>query len=244
MTAVRGPTNINISDVRGDAYVESTVKDAQTLLDQLNGGNIRDGNGVLQKFDTLEQWETFLKSPGPKFGGTPPAQLNTEALNGYKESITNALKNIQDAVNVIKGGANPARNAEVRDMLESMKKLLENGDILAAVSLLNVTQVKVLDQQLSGRVMSMQQRNAQVKVLNDRLADQQGAVTNGTPTGAQQKEITRLKGEVDKLNGDSQLDMIQIQSLTTKRNQAFEMLSNLTSKLQSSMGTIIGNMRG
>ncbi len=214
---------------------------AQNLVEEMNDAGIMDAHGKKMTFDTLEEWQAFLKSPGPKFISQPPAgpqQLNTEKMNEFMGNITSAQNNITAAARRVSSG----EAGEVAEMLEAMKKLLESGDILAAITLLGVTQVKVLDQQLSGRIMALQERNATVKTLNDDLAAlQKGA--GSPPTGAQQEAMTKKKGEIDKMNADSQLDMISIQSLTTKRNQAFEMLSNLTSKLQSASGTIIGNMR-
>ena len=57
------------------------------------------------------------------------------------------------------------------------------------------------------------------------------------------KQITKIQGQIDKLNSDSQLDMIKLQSLTNKRNQTFEMMSNLTQKFSQSCDKMIGNIR-
>ncbi len=221
----------NLDELRQNANLSGAQVDAQGMLNELNTAGIMDAHGNRMQFNTLEEWQDFLKDSGPKFQGT--TQLDANMLATMTGNISACQNNLRVASN----------NNEIVEMLEAMKKLLESGDILAAVSLLNQSQVKVLDQQLSGRIMAMQERNANIKSLNDKLAEEQGKA-GSPPTGPQQESMTKLKGQIDKLNGDSQLDMIQIQSLTTKRNQAFEMLSNLTSKLQSAMSTIIGNMRG
>lgn len=239
MVSVNSPRPIdfrNLDDIR-QGGMKGAQDDAQNLVAELNDAKIFDAHGKPMKFETLEQWQAFLKSPGPKFIGSPPAQLNTDRMNGFLGSISAAQSNITEAARRVSSGS----AGEVAEMLESMKKALESGDILAAITILGVTQVKVLDQQLAGRIMALQERNASVKLANDALAGlQKGA--SSPPTGEQQEAITKKKGEIDKLNSDSQLDMIGIQSLTTKRNQAFEMLSNLTSKAQSATSTIIGNM--
>ena len=55
--------------------------------------------------------------------------------------------------------------------------------------------------------------------------------------------IGYLKAHVDTLNSQSQMEMIRLQSLMTKRNQAYEETSNQVSKLSKPFDSIIGNMR-
>jgi hypothetical protein len=58
-----------------------------------------------------------------------------------------------------------------------------------------------------------------------------------------EEAIEVLKAKTDSLNSDSQVDMIRTQSLVNKRDQAFEMASNLISKDQKSKDAIVGNLR-
>lgn len=55
--------------------------------------------------------------------------------------------------------------------------------------------------------------------------------------------ISNLKGRTDSLNSSSQLDMIRLQGLMNKRNQAFEMMTNVLSKISKNRDAIIANMR-
>jgi len=55
--------------------------------------------------------------------------------------------------------------------------------------------------------------------------------------------IEALKGKIDSLNSTSQLDMIRLQSLSNKRNEAFDQLSNIVQKLNKARENAIGNMR-
>jgi DNA repair ATPase RecN len=109
--------------------------------------------------------------------------------------------------------------------------------------LLQTTRVKNLDEQLKGRIAALQDRNAQIKSLNDQLGDAQKALAGDKDNGDKQKRVTQLKGQIDLMNSDSQLDMIGLQSLVNKRNEAFDMLSNLLNKFQKTMDGIVGNMR-
>lgn len=77
----------------------------------------------------------------------------------------------------------------------------------------------------------------------DGISDEYGS--NGYD--AQQKTIDTwindIKGKIDGLNSTGQLDMIRMQSLMNKRNQAFDTLSNTLQKIQKSLDAIVSNMR-
>ena len=51
--------------------------------------------------------------------------------------------------------------------------------------------------------------------------------------------INNIKTVIDQNNNDSQFDTIRLNSLLTKRNQAFELLSNIMSKQQQVMDNLI-----
>ena len=55
--------------------------------------------------------------------------------------------------------------------------------------------------------------------------------------------IQRIKNFTDKLNSSSQMDMIRLQSLMNKRDQAFEMMTNVLQKTSKLNSDIISNMR-
>jgi hypothetical protein len=55
--------------------------------------------------------------------------------------------------------------------------------------------------------------------------------------------IDSVKGNIDSLNSESQLDMIRMQSLMDKRNQRYEQTSNTLEKDQKTRDSIVGNTR-
>ena len=55
--------------------------------------------------------------------------------------------------------------------------------------------------------------------------------------------VNDIKGKIDSLNSTGQLDMIRMQSLMNKRNEAFDTLSNLLQKVQKTLDSVVGNMR-
>jgi len=70
---------------------------------------------------------------------------------------------------------------------------------------------------------------------------------NGNIYDAKQKTvdtwIEQLKGKIDSLNSTQQMDMIRLQSLTNKRNEAFEIMTNTIEKIQKTNDSIVGNIR-
>ena len=55
--------------------------------------------------------------------------------------------------------------------------------------------------------------------------------------------IQNLKSSIDTVNNQSQMDMVRLQGLMDKRNQAFDMMTNTLSKSGKSLDGIISNMR-
>lgn len=54
---------------------------------------------------------------------------------------------------------------------------------------------------------------------------------------------TRIRGQIDSGSNSQQMDMLRLQSLTNKRNEAFDVMTNFIKKMQDSRTNIIGNMR-
>ncbi|MFC7551724.1 hypothetical protein ACFQU7_04545 [Pseudoroseomonas wenyumeiae] len=55
--------------------------------------------------------------------------------------------------------------------------------------------------------------------------------------------ITHTKGHIDSLGNSQQMDMLRLQSMSNKRNEAFDVMTNFVQKMQESRSSIIGNMR-
>lgn len=57
-------------------------------------------------------------------------------------------------------------------------------------------------------------------------------------------EITqKTKSDIDTLTNNQQMDMLRLQSLNNKRNEAFDLMTNFIKKMQESRSSIIANMR-
>ncbi|MCH2000163.1 hypothetical protein L7Q78_45950, partial [Achromobacter xylosoxidans] len=56
-------------------------------------------------------------------------------------------------------------------------------------------------------------------------------------------DITAAKNQVDSLGNTQQMEMLRLQGMTNKRNEAFDVMTNFLKKMQDSRSSIIGNMR-
>ncbi|MCY1511872.1 hypothetical protein D9M68_463130 [compost metagenome] len=61
--------------------------------------------------------------------------------------------------------------------------------------------------------------------------------------GSIETAIQAIKNKVDALSNTQQMDMTRLQSMTNKRNEAFDVMTNFVKKMQDSRSSIIGNMR-
>ena len=64
-----------------------------------------------------------------------------------------------------------------------------------------------------------------------------------TTKGELDAAITTIKGMIDSQSNSQQMDMLRLQSLSNKRNEAFDVMTNFVKKMQDSRSSIIGNMR-
>jgi hypothetical protein len=64
-----------------------------------------------------------------------------------------------------------------------------------------------------------------------------------TTKGDLDKAVTELKGQVDSMGSTQQMDMLRLQSLSNKRNEAFDLMTNFMKKFADKRDAIIGNMR-
>jgi hypothetical protein len=70
-----------------------------------------------------------------------------------------------------------------------------------------------------------------------------GGVGGGTTKGQVDGAIQQLKSQIDAQSNSQQMDMLRLQSLSNKRNEAFETMTNFIKKMQDNRSSIVGNMR-
>ncbi|MEO2255760.1 hypothetical protein ABGV43_02300 [Paenibacillus amylolyticus] len=112
---------------------------------------------------------------------------------------------------------------------------ISSMDIETALMMVQSERTKLLDAQLQTQIQEVQNRNQQIAELNSQL---QVAQQNGDEAAVQ-----KLKGQIDAASNSQQMDMLRLQSMSNKRNEAFDVMTNFIKKMQESRSSIIGNMR-
>ncbi|WP_255176199.1 hypothetical protein [Bordetella genomosp. 5] len=80
-----------------------------------------------------------------------------------------------------------------------------------------------LGAKIAGMEESIKTNTATIKTNNDAIADNKNAI--------------------DSLSNSQQMDMLRLQSLSNKRNEAFDVMTNFIKKMQDNRSSIVGNMR-
>jgi polyribonucleotide nucleotidyltransferase len=112
---------------------------------------------------------------------------------------------------------------------------LSGMDIETALMMVQQERTKLLDSQLQAQIQQVQNRNQAIAELNEQL---QAAIQSGDAS-----QVQVLKGKIDAMSNSQQMDMLRLQSMTNKRNEAFDVMTNFVKKMQDSRSSIIGNMR-
>ncbi|MHA7583630.1 hypothetical protein ACX12E_25085 [Paenibacillus vandeheii] len=112
---------------------------------------------------------------------------------------------------------------------------LTSMDIETALMMVQQERAKLLDNQLQSQIQEVQNRNQAIAELNAQL---QAAIQSGDAS-----QVQALKSKIDALSSSQQMDMLRLQSLSNKRNEAFDVMTNFIKKMQDSRSSIIGNMR-
>ncbi|KAA8786553.1 parvulin-like peptidyl-prolyl isomerase [Paenibacillus sp. 4624] len=112
---------------------------------------------------------------------------------------------------------------------------ISSMDIETALMMVQQERTRLLDAQLQAQIQAVQNRNQQIADLNAKL---QVAQQNGD-----QAAVQALKSQIDAASNSQQMDMLRLQSMSNKRNEAFDLMTNFIKKMQESRSSIIGNMR-
>lgn len=123
---------------------------------------------------------------------------------------------------------------------------IQGMDLETAMMAVQSQRANLLETQLKTQLEDIQKRNQQIAELNNKIA--QLRADRGTPksplsVAETDKQIEQLKSQIDSLNSSQQMDMLRMQSLTNKRNEAFDLMSNFIKKMADSRSSILGNMR-
>ncbi|MFN3430709.1 MAG: carboxypeptidase-like regulatory domain-containing protein, partial [Candidatus Sericytochromatia bacterium] len=136
-----------------------------------------------------------------------------EAVQSRNEQISR-LNQLLGALNALAAIAPPAAGSTSTPLRDALKAVLE-GTKAAGISHV----------QMGSTVFTS--------------ADQVNLVAKGDVDSY----IQSVKGMIDSAGNTQQMDMLRLQSLSNKRNEAFDLMTNFIKKMADNRSSIIGNMR-
>lgn len=145
---------------------------------------------------------------------------------------------------------------------------IQGMDLETALMAVQSNRANLLDQQLRDQINQIQSRNEMISKLSTllgrlqqlqpgkgsaalpaelRLELKNAGVNLPTAEVLKGEEWTslmaQLKTKIDSISSSQQMDMLRLQGLSNKRNEAFDVMTNFIKKMQESRSSIIGNMR-
>lgn len=152
------------------------------------------------------------------------------------------------AVGLLFAGADQSSAASIQGVsYQGMAPIdLSSVDLETALIMVQQQRTNLLENQLQTQLTEVQTRNEQLANLNDQL-NQLNAEKAATTDTARQTELDgqlqTVQGQINSLNNSQQMDMLRLQSMSSKRNEAFDTMTNFVKKMQDSRSSILGNMR-
>lgn len=136
------------------------------------------------------------------------------------------------AVALLFTGAGHSSASTVTTAAQTNLSSLQGMDIENALLAVQSQRAGLLEDQLKNQLEQVQVRNAEISKLNERLA-----------TCKNEEERALIKQQMDTLANSQQMDTLRLQSLSNKRNEAFDTMTNFIKKMQDNRSSILTNMR-
>lgn len=136
------------------------------------------------------------------------------------------------AVALLFTGAGHSSATTVTTAAQTNLSSLQGMDLENALLAVQSKRAGLLEDQLKNQLEQVQVRNAEISKLNERLA-----------TCKNEEERALIKQQMDTLANSQQMDTLRLQSLSNKRNEAFDTMTNFIKKMQDNRSSILTNMR-
>ncbi|MFJ7736675.1 hypothetical protein ACIQ2D_10045 [Lysinibacillus sp. NPDC097287] len=150
------------------------------------------------------------------------------------------------AVGLLLAGAGQASASSVQGIGGVGGVDLGSMDIETALQMVQQQRTNQLESQFQSQIADVQKKNEQIAILNEQLS-KLNADISATNDDAIKDELRaqtqELQSQSDTLSNSQQMDMLRLQSLSNKRNEAFDSMTNFLKKMQDSRSSILDNMR-
>ncbi|MDM5234092.1 hypothetical protein [Lysinibacillus pakistanensis] len=152
------------------------------------------------------------------------------------------------AVGLLFAGANQSSAASIQGVgYQGMAPIdLSSVDLETALKMVQQQRTNLLENQLQTQLTEVQTRNEQLAGLNEQLNQlnaEKGATTDTAKQAELDGQLQTVQNQINTLSNSQQMDMLRMQSMNSKRNEAFDAMTNFVKKMQDSRSSILGNIR-
>jgi len=152
------------------------------------------------------------------------------------------------AVGLLFAGANQSSAASIQEVgYQGTAPIdLSSVDLETALKMVQQQRTNLLESQLQTQLTEVQTRNEQLAGLNEQLNQlnaEKGATTDTAKQAELDGQLQTVQNQINTLNNSQQMDMLRMQSMNSKRNEAFDAMTNFVKKMQDSRSSILGNLR-
>ena len=196
-------------------------------------------------FNTVEFDLSFDKS---RVGGTGNLSANYYTVEGVNDANgePRALSIGQLVMALCLARATELENGEI----DQYGKVVKDG-IIQIVESLNTTS-EDLERLTEIEKAIVNETDGNIDLTTSKLSDgttykaflqSKGITVSGNTASAYSEQlISDIESKMDSLNSFSQQTMIDLQSLTAKRDQSYDMISNVLKSLYTTLSTNVGNL--
>lgn len=209
-----------------------------TKLDQFNRGDKESPLPGDQRQSWNESGQRLFSATFDFNEATDKMLRNSLALAGSLSPENIKEMNLETLVMYVQMGRANMMEAQLRDQIGGIQgrteKLGELRDLL--------NQLKACPKGADGKTQIPKELGDKLKANGIRLDDVAGGGYSLDAAGMESAQNT-LNAQIDQNNASQQIDMIKMQQLMSKRNEAYDMLTNFLKKSADEINTVIGNMR-
>lgn len=227
---------INIVEANNDSNAEiiEAIETVQQEYTEITGDNLElDSSVIAEEEVQAEQYQEELEQSLEAIENVEEeiTELAEELVNAQEKEDEKAVAQIEAQV-----AQKQTQQVQIAAMGSNLNGLdLSSMDLETALMHVQTQRTQLLDTQLKEQLQAVQARNDEVARLHEQIRLAQEANDK-----ALEESLNRA---MDILHNTQQMDMLRLQSLSNKRNEAFDLMTNFIKKMQESRSSIIGNMR-
>ena len=184
-------------------------------------------------FDTVEFDLSFDKSRVGGSGNLTAGSYTVDGVNGHDG--TPRPLSIGQLVMALCLSRAAELEAEIIGVVESLNETSEDLERLTEIE-------KKIVETTSGSVNLSTEKLSDGTTYKAFLEGKDITVSSDTANYSSEQLISDIESKMDSLNSFSQQTMIELQSLTAKRDQSYDMISNILKSIHTTLLTNVNNM--